>query len=84
MKYKIIFILLIFLIPITSFSFDSKQLVRFKVIRICKNCDLSASNLSQEDLNDSIILNLKDPGSPVLVTDLSDENSFHVVMPMKI
>jgi len=34
--------------------------------------------------NDSIILNLKDPGSPVLVTDLSDENSFHVVMPMKI
>ena len=34
--------------------------------------------------NDSIVLNLKDPGSPVLVTDLSDENSFHVVMPMKI
>tara|TARA_B100000686_G_C16714655_1_gene931273 strand:+ start:175 stop:1290 length:1116 start_codon:yes stop_codon:yes gene_type:complete len=34
--------------------------------------------------NDSIIINLKDAGSPVLVTDLSDENSFHVVMPMKI
>ena len=57
MKYKILFILLIFLIPITSFSFDSKQLIRFKVIRICKNCDLSASNLSKEDLNDSIISN---------------------------
>ena len=34
--------------------------------------------------NESIIINLKDAGSPVLVTDLSDENSFHVVTPMKI
>ena len=34
--------------------------------------------------NDSIIINLKDPGSPVLIKDLSDPNSFHVVMPMKI
>ena len=34
--------------------------------------------------NDSIIINLKDPGSPVLIKDLSDEDSFHVVMPMKI
>ena len=34
--------------------------------------------------NDSIIINLKDPGSPVLIKDLSDQNSFHVVMPMKI
>ena len=34
--------------------------------------------------NDSIVINLKDPGSPVLIKDLSDLNSFHVVMPMKI
>ena len=34
--------------------------------------------------NDSIIILLKDPGSPALIRDLSDENSFHVVMPMKI
>ena len=34
--------------------------------------------------NDSIVINLKDPGSPVLIKDFSDKNSFHVVMPMKI
>jgi len=34
--------------------------------------------------NESIIINLKDPGSPVLIRDFSDKNSFHVVMPMKI
>ena len=34
--------------------------------------------------NESIIINLKDAGSPVLISDFSDINSFHVVMPMKI
>ena len=34
--------------------------------------------------SDLIIINLKDAGSPVLIKDLSDKNSFHVVMPMKI
>ncbi len=34
--------------------------------------------------NDSISINLKDASSPVLIKDLSDKNSFHVVMPMKI
>ena len=34
--------------------------------------------------NDSIIINLSDAGSPVLIKDLLDINSFHVVMPMKI
>ena len=34
--------------------------------------------------NEIIIINLKDPGSPALIRDLSDKNSFHVVMPMKI
>jgi DNA polymerase III sliding clamp (beta) subunit (PCNA family) len=29
-------------------------------------------------------VNLKDSGSPVLINDPSDKNSFHVVMPMKI
>ena len=34
--------------------------------------------------NELIVINLKDPGSPVLIRDFSDKNSFHVVMPMKI
>jgi len=34
--------------------------------------------------NEIIILNLKDPGSPVMVKDLTDKNSFFVIMPMKI
>ena len=34
--------------------------------------------------SDFIIINLQDAGSPVLVRDLSDKNSYHVVMPMKI
>jgi DNA polymerase-3 subunit beta len=34
--------------------------------------------------NESIIINLKDSGSPILIRDLLDKNSFHVVMPMKI
>mgnify|MGYP001175910401 CR=1 FL=1 len=34
--------------------------------------------------NESIVINLKDAASPVLINDLSDKNSFHVVMPMKI
>ena len=34
--------------------------------------------------NESIVINLKDAGSPVLINDFSDKNSFHVVMPMKI
>ena len=34
--------------------------------------------------NENIVINLKDPGSPVLIKDFSDKNSFYVVMPMKI
>ena len=34
--------------------------------------------------SETIVINLKDTGSPVLIKDLSDINSFHVVMPMKI
>ena len=34
--------------------------------------------------NNLIIINLKDAASPVLIKDLSDQNSFYVVMPMKI
>ena len=34
--------------------------------------------------NESIVINLKDSGSPVLIRDFLDKNSFHVVMPMKI
>ena len=34
--------------------------------------------------NDLIVINLKDTASPVLIKDMSDTNSFHVVMPMKI
>tara|TARA_Y100000590_G_scaffold416330_1_gene514981 strand:- start:384 stop:1499 length:1116 start_codon:yes stop_codon:yes gene_type:complete len=34
--------------------------------------------------NDFILITLKDGGSPALIKDLSDKNSFHVLMPMKI
>ena len=34
--------------------------------------------------SESILISLKDPGSPVLIKDISDKNTFHVVMPMKI
>ena len=35
-----------------------------------------------EDKN--LKINLKDPISPVLIEDMSDKNSYYVVMPMKI
>jgi DNA polymerase-3 subunit beta len=34
--------------------------------------------------NELIVIHLKDSGSPVLIRDSMDKNSFHVVMPMKI
>ena len=51
-----------------SISFNSKYLI----------------DISSQIENELIVLNLKDAGSPVLIKDLSDKNSFHVVMPMKI
>ena len=51
-----------------SISFNSRYLI----------------DISSQIENDSIIIKLNDPGSPVLIRDLSDSNSFHVVMPMKI
>ena len=51
-----------------SISFNSRYLV----------------DIASQIENDSIIISLKDPGSPVLIKDLSDKKSYHVVMPMKI
>tara|TARA_Y100000590_G_scaffold413836_1_gene510097 strand:- start:1212 stop:2327 length:1116 start_codon:yes stop_codon:yes gene_type:complete len=42
------------------------------------------TDIASQIENESIIINLKDAGSPVLINDFSDKNSFHVVMPMKI
>ena len=42
------------------------------------------SDIASQVENESIVINLKDSGSPVLIKDFSDKNSFHVVMPMKI
>jgi len=42
------------------------------------------TDIASEIENESIVINLKDAGSPVLISDFSDQNSFHVVMPMKI
>ena len=42
------------------------------------------TDITSQIENDLIVINLKDPGSPVLIRDFSDKNSFHVVMPMKI
>ena len=51
-----------------SISFNSRYLI----------------DIASQIENEKIIINLKDPGSPVLISDFSDKNSFHVVMPMKI
>ena len=42
------------------------------------------TDIASQIESESIIIYLKDPGSPVLIKDFSDKNSFHVVMPMKI
>ena len=42
------------------------------------------SDIASQIENESVVINLKDPGSPVLIRDFLDKNSFHVVMPMKI
>ena len=42
------------------------------------------TDIASQIENESIVINLKDPGSPVLIRDFLDKNSFHVVMPMKI
>ena len=42
------------------------------------------SDIASQIENESIVIILKDGGSPVLINDFSDKNSFHVVMPMKI
>ena len=51
-----------------SISFNSRYLI----------------DIASQIENEFIAISLKDPGSPVLIKDLSDINSFHVVMPMKI
>ena len=51
-----------------SISFNSKYLL----------------DITSQIENKSIIIDLKDSGSPVLIKDMSDKNSFYVVMPMKI
>jgi len=51
-----------------SISFNSRYLI----------------DITSQIEDDSIVINLKDAGSPVLIRDLSDKSSFHVVMPMKI
>ena len=42
------------------------------------------TDITSQIENETIIIYLKDPGSPVLIKDPLEKNSFHVVMPMKI
>ena len=42
------------------------------------------TDIASQIENEMIVIYLKDPGSPVLIRDSLDKNSFHVVMPMKI
>jgi len=42
------------------------------------------TDIASQIENESIFIYLKDAGSPVLIRDIIDKNSFHVVMPMKI
>jgi DNA polymerase-3 subunit beta len=51
-----------------SISFNSKYLIDI------------ASEIEDQNLK----INLKDSVSPVLIEDLSDKNSYYVIMPMKI
>ncbi len=51
-----------------NISFNSKYLIDI------------ASEVENKDLK----MNLKDPVSPVLIEDMSDKNSYYVIMPMKI
>ena len=41
-------------------------------------------DISSQIENETIMMYLKESGSPVLIKDLSDKLSFHVIMPMKI
>jgi DNA polymerase sliding clamp subunit (PCNA homolog) len=51
-----------------SISFNSRYLI----------------DISSQIEDNSIVLHLKDSGSPAIIKDLADKNTFHVVMPMKI
>ena len=42
------------------------------------------TDIASEVEDKNLKINLKDPTSPVLVEDMSDKNSYYVVMPMKI
>ena len=42
------------------------------------------TDIASQIENETVILYLKDPGSPALIKDPLEKNSFHVVMPMKI
>jgi DNA polymerase III sliding clamp (beta) subunit (PCNA family) len=41
-------------------------------------------DIASEVEDKNLKINLKNPVSPVLVEDMSDKNSYYVVMPMKI
>ena len=56
------------LVPKISISFNSKYLIDI------------ASEVEDKNLK----MNLKDSVSPVLIEDVSDKNSYYVIMPMKI
>ncbi len=51
-----------------NISFNSKYLI----------------DIASEIENNSLTIHLKDSSSPVLIEDLSDKNSYYVIMPMKI
>ena len=42
------------------------------------------TDIASEVEDKNLKINLKDPMSPVLIEDMSDKNSYYVVMPMKI
>ena len=59
---KIAFLLLISFFNLSSYAFDQEQLLKFKVIKICRACDLSSANLEKLDFSNAKIINgnLKD------------------------
>jgi len=61
---------------------ELKRVQAFDCLDIGTTPDIK--NESSNFIIKNLKLNLKDPVSPVLVEDMSDKNSFYVVMPMKI
>ena len=68
---------------------NPKELINFLEKLISDNLNISFNSkylvdIASEVENNKFKMHLKDSVSPVLIEDLSDKNSYYVIMPMKI